>query len=246
MKFDVAIMNPPYNRDLHLDILQEVMKNCDKVVNISPIRKYLSIRNIWCEKAQKEYEGLPGREHLELLQEIPRSVCSNLFGGLFFQNRMGIQVFDTTRTFDNTDPWTFVDLKENKDLIRKIMDKCCQDPVSVHTTGPYIFRYSRIHGNIDTDNFLNIFAKTWERQLETTGKLKVGFDTEQDAKDFYDFWMSKYGRILTSLWKTDTYVIPDFVPYFWSTKGNERQDIKDYFGLTDEECDELLSLEQYK
>lgn len=38
-KFDVAIMNPPYNGDLHLKILNNVKKFVDNVVNISPIRK---------------------------------------------------------------------------------------------------------------------------------------------------------------------------------------------------------------
>ena len=38
MKFDIAIMNPPYEKSLHLKILEKVLKFCDKVVNISPIR----------------------------------------------------------------------------------------------------------------------------------------------------------------------------------------------------------------
>ena len=38
MKFDVAIMNPPYDGNLHLKILEKVIPVADKVVNISPIR----------------------------------------------------------------------------------------------------------------------------------------------------------------------------------------------------------------
>lgn len=37
-RFDIAICNPPYCRDLHLRILDEVVLHCDEVVNISPIR----------------------------------------------------------------------------------------------------------------------------------------------------------------------------------------------------------------
>ena len=36
-KFDVAIMNPPYNKNLHLKILEKVIPVAEKVVNISPI-----------------------------------------------------------------------------------------------------------------------------------------------------------------------------------------------------------------
>ena len=38
MRIDVAIMNPPYNRSLHLKILEAVIPIADKVVNISPVR----------------------------------------------------------------------------------------------------------------------------------------------------------------------------------------------------------------
>ena len=38
MKFDVAIMNPPYDGNLHLKILEKVIPIADKVVNISPAR----------------------------------------------------------------------------------------------------------------------------------------------------------------------------------------------------------------
>ena len=38
MKFDVAIMNPPYNGSLHLKILEKVIPIANKVINISPVR----------------------------------------------------------------------------------------------------------------------------------------------------------------------------------------------------------------
>src|SRR5574344_1529807 len=36
-KFDVAIMNPPYDGNLHLKILEKVIPIAEKVVNISPV-----------------------------------------------------------------------------------------------------------------------------------------------------------------------------------------------------------------
>ena len=38
MHFDVAIQNPPYDRNLHLKVLEQVLKVADKVINISPVR----------------------------------------------------------------------------------------------------------------------------------------------------------------------------------------------------------------
>lgn len=37
-RFDFAIMNPPYERNLHLKFLEKVIKVADKTVNISPVR----------------------------------------------------------------------------------------------------------------------------------------------------------------------------------------------------------------
>src|SRR5574344_988117 len=37
-KFDVAIMNPPYDKNLHLKILEAVIPVANKFVNISPVR----------------------------------------------------------------------------------------------------------------------------------------------------------------------------------------------------------------
>lgn len=38
MKFDIAITNPPYDRNLHLKILEKVIPHCEETINISPIR----------------------------------------------------------------------------------------------------------------------------------------------------------------------------------------------------------------
>lgn len=46
MKFDVCIMNPPYNDTLHLQILKKVLSFCDKIVNISPYT-WAAKRNRW-------------------------------------------------------------------------------------------------------------------------------------------------------------------------------------------------------
>jgi len=52
MKFDVCIMNPPYDGSLHLKILSKVIGYCDKVVNISPIT-WAAKHNRWKAAFQK-------------------------------------------------------------------------------------------------------------------------------------------------------------------------------------------------
>lgn len=42
-KFDVAIMNPPYDRNLHLKILEAVIPIAEETINISPIDAFVDI-----------------------------------------------------------------------------------------------------------------------------------------------------------------------------------------------------------
>ena len=52
MKFDKIIMNPPYDRNLHLKILEECLKhikNDGEIINLSPIR--------WLQDPLAEFEA---------------------------------------------------------------------------------------------------------------------------------------------------------------------------------------------
>ena len=91
----------------------------------------------------------------------------------------------------------------------------------------------------DTYFFMSL---TWEAQLNTKGTNTIGFDTEADAHDFYDFWMSKYGVQLTKLWKNDTDVYGKFIPYFWAKPGQEQKMIMQNFNLTVEEFHTLMNM----
>ena len=42
-KFDLAIMNPPYDNTLHLKIMETVLKNVNEIINISPITEIVSL-----------------------------------------------------------------------------------------------------------------------------------------------------------------------------------------------------------
>lgn len=42
MKFDIAIMNPPYDKNLHLDILEKVVPISDDIVSIQPCKWLIS------------------------------------------------------------------------------------------------------------------------------------------------------------------------------------------------------------
>ena len=80
MKFSVAISNPPYSNSLHLQIMKEVVKHCDKVVNISPVR--------WLEdplakyKRNSDYNKFEDSvsKKLEDLEVLDNEMSNELFG----------------------------------------------------------------------------------------------------------------------------------------------------------------------
>ena len=111
----------------------------------------------------------------------------------------------------------------------------------MHQDGKYVLPVSRIHGHVGGD-YLLFMSKSFERQAGSIGDILVGFDSEQAAREFHAFWVSKYGIALTRAWKVDIHVYPQYIPYFWATRGKEARAIQDYFGLDSEELDYLLSM----
>ena len=78
MHFDKIIMNPPYNGNLHLKILQEAMKHGDEIVNLSPIR--------WLQDPLAEYKKNSDwfrfediRKRIKNLEVVPASYAEKLF-----------------------------------------------------------------------------------------------------------------------------------------------------------------------
>ena len=76
MKFDVAIMNPPYNGKLHLKIIEAVIPIAEKVVWISP-STWMAKHNINLPKGKyrKIFEN-----KIEDFQFIPHREMNDLFG----------------------------------------------------------------------------------------------------------------------------------------------------------------------
>ena len=78
MRFDKIIMNPPFNGNLHLKILQEAMKHSDDVVNLSPIRWLQDPLAEYKKNSDfKKFEGIIKR--IKDLEVVPASYAEKLF-----------------------------------------------------------------------------------------------------------------------------------------------------------------------
>lgn len=105
MKWNYAIMNPPYSIILHLKFLENCIKYCDTVVNISPggfifdIGRYNNLKN-------KTNNILP---HLYEYERLDHRTSSDLFSaGIMSDLHIGIYKHDYTNGKED------IDEKQNK------------------------------------------------------------------------------------------------------------------------------------
>ena len=220
MKFDCIIMNPPYQRNLHLKILAESIKHLKDdgtCVNLSPIPRLTSIRNLYDEKTITRNAKTEQYAYLKDVEQIRNGI--EIFNA-GIQQHLGIQVYSTSKHLIDIEQYVESDLP--KDLVKKIMYKCMKySLLNVEQHGDFELPISDVHGHIGSKDFLNIMALTYECQLSSVGRVKVKFLTENDRHAFYNFWMSSLGRLLTSLWKVDTHVEHRYIPYVWFKDVNE-------------------------
>ena len=232
MKFDCIIMNPTYQRNLHLKILAEAIKHLKDeksvCVNLSPIPRLTSIRNLYDEKTSTRNGKTEQYAQLKDVEQIRNGI--EIFNA-GIQQHLGIQVYSTSKHLIDIEQYVESDLP--KDLVKKIMYKCMKySLLNVEQHGDFELPISDVHGHIGSKDFLNIMALTYECQLSSVGHVKVKFLTENDRHAFYNFWMSSLGRLLTSLWKVDTNVEHRYIPYVWFKDVNE---FAKWFDLTSAE-----------
>lgn len=243
MKFDCIIMNPPYQRNLHLKILAEAIKHLKDdgiCVNLSPIPRLTSIRNLYDEKTITRNAKTEQYAYLKDVEQIRNGI--EIFNA-GIQQHLGIQVYSTNKHLIDIEQYVESDLP--KDLVKKIMYKCMKySLLNVEQHGDFELPISGIHGHIGSKDFLNIMALTYECQLSSVGHVKVKFLTENDRHAFYNFWMSSLGRLLASLWKVDTHVEHRYIPYVWFKDVNE---FAKWFDLTPAEQKIIEeTMEKYK
>ena len=126
MKFDCIIMNPPYQRNLHLKILAEAIKHLKDeksvCVNLSPIR--------WLQdplakyKKNSDYNKFEESicKHIKSIKQITNIEMNDLFN-TFCHDDLGLYVlaqdggfnYDTVRSYRGFDPIIFY---------KKIIEKC--------------------------------------------------------------------------------------------------------------------------
>ena len=125
MKFDVAIMNPPYDKNLHLKILEAVIPIAEKVVNISPVRWLQDPLAKYKKNSDyKKFEESISKK-IESIDVISAKNANDLLGAIF---SMDLGIYTCS---NNTSNCIYVDLTD--DITKRVV----QYMINNHATLDY-------------------------------------------------------------------------------------------------------------
>lgn len=222
-KFDVAIMNPPYDGNLHLKILEKVIQNADKVVNISPSNCYTCNRLKFSTDIPM-YDKFVKTifSHCTSVDPISASLASKIFN-IGQGTDIAISVYDNTYTDKNYVADKFLKY-DNKKLDKSICDKIlkkCQDShwETFKGEGDYILNTSHVHGHPGNKDFTNLLCMKYEDALKVkktpdVRSCQFKFKTEEERKNFYNAYMnSKVIHWWNYQWKNQIILVLKYIPY---------------------------------
>lgn len=253
MHFDVAIQNPPYDRNLHLKILAEVLKHADKVINISPVRWLQDPFASYSTRSDYSKFEESISKKIETLDVISAKDASELFNAKFVMN-LGIYVCGNGG----------YDYQHNDPLVTKIVEKTMEsnwmpfNQKKFYQDGciqrkPYALNLCGFGGSGSTELDI-ITCRSYNEQINTqlTNRTSVfnggvgvssthfEFDSETERRNFYECYNHLFMKWTYRLWKSDVNVKAWKVPYFGDyTHPWDYKDFFAWFDLTEEEQERI-------
>lgn len=269
MKFDCIVMNPPYQRNLHLKILAEAIKHLKDeksvCVNLSPVRwlqdplaKYKKNCDL------KRFEESVAK-HIESLDLITSDDACSLFNTTRINIQLGIYVAKSVKTnFDY-----------NRLALNPILDKVITnmlDNMTKHIVYGKPMKYACVvtlitggangatesvsHWMLEKDkayfhNDKNSAGQTYKEYRDTKiwGNLKpkaevthIEFENESERENFHNYCETTFFRYIFKTSVVDVNVHPDFLPWLGDVI-NPRTGLKGYTGeWTDEDLYKFFNI----
>ena len=260
MKFDVAIMNPPYNGTLHLRILEKVIPHCEKVVNVSPANQFFAAKRLLKEFPMIKKSAVL-KNNIADIQLIPAKDASNIFD-VAFAGPLMILTYDV----HCADPLNYMDYNVVPHKLRSVFDKtirACNDgvypnlmdeilknttkeyilpcpEVHGHQGSEYILPCPEVHGNQGSSDWSEITSKIYDKALNAKQRWNwhLSFDTEEERRNCYDSWHTRFHQFIHSLIKADNFNYYGQLPFMgdYSQPWTDER-FYEYFKLTKEEID---------
>ena len=254
-KFDCCIMNPPYDGNLHLQILEKVIPVADEVVNISPVR-WLQDPLAFYKKQNSDFIKFSNiRQKTNLKMIIDAKTASKMFGiDLTFS--LGVYDIENKNTGINV---PLIDYAGAGPVYYKILDKIMNDnnyaklnkrkyddkltnyvcaanfsPESKY--GKKRLFWLKDVGKPFTEGFTYRMYKEGNRNA-TRGDIKntecIVFSGKTEAENCYNSFTCKLPKFLCMISTVDVHVYPRFAP--WMTDYTQPWTDKrfcEYFGIT--------------
>ena len=239
-KFDIAIMNPPYDGNLHLKILEKVIPVADKVVNISPANQFFAAKRLL-----KEYPLIQKskvlKNNIVNIELIAPEIASNTFAAAFAGPLM-ILTYDV----NCKQSLNYMDYNIVPHNLRSVFDKTIRacndkilpnlyDEIVKNTNKQFILPCPEVHGNQGKADWAEITSSNYARALKAKQRWNwhLSFDTEEERKNCYDAWHTRFHQFIHSLIKADNFNYYGSLPWLsdytqpWTDKR-----FCAYFGIT--------------
>lgn len=230
-------MNPPYNGNLHLKILQEAMKHGDEIVNLSPIR--------WLQDPLAEYKKNTDwfrfediRERIESLDVVDMKDASGLFGALFNVN---LGIYHIT----SEGGWNSFDVTP---LTKKIIDKVIKsrglhpEIYTGQANAVVIKKMTNPNRNTAYNLCSNAVGYKNKNSLDDKVQNCIVFSSSEEAENFRKMTETKMYRFcVKTLINNENFM--SYYKFFFNaptyTHPWTDEMLYEYFGLTDEEIKEI-------
>src|SRR5574344_1487517 len=179
-KFDVAIMNPPYDGNLHLKIIEKVIPIADKVINISPANQFFAAKRLL-----KEYPLIQKskvlKHNIVNIELIAPEIASNIFNAAFAGPLM-ILTYDA----NCKQSLNYMDYNVIPYNLRSVFDKTIRacddktlpnlyDEILKNTNKKFILPCPEVHGNQGKADWAEITSSDYARALKAKKELAFVF-----------------------------------------------------------------------
>ena len=260
-KFDIAIMNPPYDKNLHLKILEAVIPVADKVVNISPVSQLVNCVNTFKDgknDTKKYFAGI-GKHLTECGKLYSIDEVLNIFVDARISNPLAIQTYEYTH--NSIEECERVNSHNGmKSIVKKVYDYSHDvDNIENHLENNkkdgYRVKFGRIGGGTWTafrphtlDAFKEVvydglladgrphwqmcFVNQYTKKTEELPE-SLPFITKAEAQNFIDSYNTKFLKTCLGFLHVDMRIHPEYLPYMQDyTKPWDDKRFCEYFGIT--------------
>ena len=261
LKFDVAIMNPPYDGNLHLKILEKVIPIADKVVNISPVSQLVNCVNTFKDgknDTKKYFAGIG--KHLKSCGKIfSIEEALQIFTSARITNPLAIQVYEIS--YNSIEECERVNSHNGmKAIVKKVYDYShdvdnIENHLESNKKDGYRIKFGRIGGGTWTafrphtldafkeviyDGLLTDGRPHWQmcsvnQYTKKTEELpeSLPFTTKAEAQNFIDSYNTKFLKTCLGFLHVDMHIHPEYLPYMpdYTQPWTDKR-FCEYFGIT--------------